>query len=53
MRHIIDLGCGSGDYSIALAGRHPGLRVTSSTTPPSPTWPAPTWRRPGSRTGST
>ncbi|MFI2426281.1 methyltransferase [Streptomyces sp. NPDC018955] len=29
VRHIIDLGCGSGDYSIALAKRHPGLRVTS------------------------
>ncbi|MEG3626640.1 methyltransferase [Streptomyces poriticola] len=27
--HIIDLGCGSGDYSIALARRHPDLRVTS------------------------
>lgn len=29
VRNIIDLGCGSGDYSIALAKHHPGLRVTS------------------------
>ncbi|MEV8597203.1 methyltransferase [Streptomyces sp. NPDC052012] len=29
VRHILDLGCGSGDYSIALAKRHPGLRITS------------------------
>ncbi|MFI2367665.1 methyltransferase [Streptomyces sp. NPDC018833] len=27
--HIIDLGCGSGDYSIALARHNPGLKVTS------------------------
>jgi precorrin-6B methylase 2 len=29
VRHIVDLGCGSGDYSIALAKHHPELRVTS------------------------
>ena len=29
VRHVVDLGCGSGDYSIALATRHPELRVTA------------------------
>ncbi|RFU84714.1 methyltransferase domain-containing protein [Streptomyces triticagri] len=27
--HVVDLGCGSGDYSIALAQHHPDLAVTS------------------------
>ncbi|MFD6418202.1 methyltransferase [Streptomyces sp. NPDC060194] len=27
--HVIDLGCGSGDYSIALARHNPELKVTS------------------------
>ncbi|MFG2497886.1 methyltransferase [Streptomyces sp. NPDC048441] len=29
VRSVIDLGCGSGDYSIALAKHHPELRITS------------------------
>ncbi|MEV4335024.1 methyltransferase [Streptomyces sp. NPDC049597] len=29
VEHIVDLGCGSGDYSIALARHNPGLKVTS------------------------
>lgn len=28
-RHLVDLGCGSGVYSIALATEHPGLRITA------------------------
>ncbi|KOG40804.1 methyltransferase [Streptomyces resistomycificus] len=29
VRRVVDLGCGSGDYSIALASHHPELRVTA------------------------
>lgn len=28
-RHLVDLGCGSGVYSIALATEHPDLRITA------------------------
>jgi hypothetical protein len=33
-QHLIDLGCGGGAYSMALARRNPGLRVTGIDQPP-------------------